>query len=201
MMMRFMLSVALALLWTLSPGLAQTPPTRVRGTITALDGATLSVMTRDGQALRITLVEPLTVATVKRVTQASLVPGTFIGTAAQPGPNGELQAMEVLVFPETMRGTGEGHYAWDLAPGTTMTNANVEAAVPANPGLDLTLAYKGGSVTVRVPPDVPVVTPSPASRDDLIPGATVFLAATRAADGSLSTSRVTVSKDGVAPPM
>jgi hypothetical protein len=201
MMMRFMLFVALALLWTLGPGLAQTPPTRVRGTITALDGATLTVTSRDGQALRITLLEPLTVVTVKRLTPAAIAPGTFIGTAAQPAPDGKLQAMEVLVFPESMRGTGEGHYPWDLAPDSTMTNANVEAAVPANPGLDLTLAYKGGSVTVRVPPDVPVVTPAPASRDDLKPGATVFFAATRAADGSLSASRVTVSKDGVAPPM
>jgi hypothetical protein len=201
MITRFMLPLVLALLWPLGPTLAQTPPTRVRGTIAAVDGATLSVTSRDGQALRITLVEPLTVATLKRVTLASVVPGTFIGTAAQPGPDGELQAIEVLVFPEAMRGTGEGHYAWDLAPGTTMTNANIEAVVDGNAGRDLTLAYKGGSVKVRVPPDVPVVTPSPATRDDLKPGATVFFAATRAADGSLSTSRVTVSKDGVAPPM
>jgi hypothetical protein len=132
---------------------------------------------------------------------ASIAPGTFIGTAARPAPDGELQAMELLVFPESARGTGEGHYPWDLAPGSTMTNANVEAAVPATSGRELTLAYKGGSVKVRVPPDVPVVTPSPASLADLKPGATVFLSAMRAADGSLSTSRVTVSKDGVAPPM
>jgi hypothetical protein len=201
MMLRFMLSVALAVLWTFSPVAAQAPTTRVRGTITAFDGTTLSVTSRDGQALRITLVEPLTVSTVKRVPLASITPGTFIGTAAESGSDGELQAMEVLVFPESARGAGEGHYAWDLAPGSTMTNANVESVEQSNPGRDLTLAYKGGSVKVRVPPDVPVVTPSPASPADLKPGEKVFLSATRAADGSLSTARVTVSKDGVAPPM
>src|ERR1035437_434868 len=153
MMLRFMLSVALAVLWTFSPVAAQAPTTRVRGTITAFDGTTLSVTSRDGQALRITLVEPLTVSTVKRVPLASITPGTFIGTAAESGSDDELQAMEVLVFPESARGAGEGHYAWDLAPGSTMTNANVESVEQSNSGRDLTLAYKGGSVKVRVPPN------------------------------------------------
>lgn len=120
---------------------------------------------------------------------------------ARPGAGNELQAVAVVVFPENLRGVGEGHRDWDLAPGTTMTNANVEAAVQGSSGRDLTLAYKGGSVKVLVGPDAAVVTPVPAERADLKPGATVFLSTTRAADGALSASRITVSKDGVAPPM
>ena len=138
---------------------------------------------------------------MKKVDLASIAPGTYIGMTARPGSGNELQAVAVVVFPENLRGAGEGHRDWDLAPGTTMTNANVEAAVQGSSGRDLTLAYKGGSVKVLVGPDAPVVTPVPADRADLKPGATVFLSATRAADGALSASRITVSKDGVAPPM
>jgi hypothetical protein len=182
--------------------LAQTaPPTRIRGTITAVDAQTLTVKSRDGQTLEIKLNEPLAVASVKKVDLASVVPGSYIGTATRPGPNGSLNAIEVLVFPEAMRGAGEGHYAWDLEPQSTMTNGTVSGVVGAASGRELSVTYKGGSNTVTVPPDVPVVTFAPAERADLKVGATVFLGATKNAEGQLTASRVTVSKDGVAPPM
>ena len=177
------------------------PQSHIRGTIRAVGENSLTIATRDGQTVTVALKQPLTVATVKRLDISAIRSGTFIGTAARPGPNGELVAMEVVVFPESLRGTGEGNYAWDLAPGSSMVNANISALVKNSAGRDLTLSYKGGSTKVVVPPNVPIVEPVPAHRADLKPGAPVFLTPTRAEDGSLSTARVIVGKDGVAPPM
>jgi hypothetical protein len=112
-----------------------------------------------------------------------------------------MQALEVLVFPEAMRGASEGHFAWDLEPGSMMTNGTVSGAVEAKSGRELTVNFKGGSKSVQVPPNTPVVTLAPAERADLKPGAPVFFSATRTGEGQLVTSRVTVGRDGVAPPM
>jgi hypothetical protein len=197
------LAVALLLCAAAPAAFAQAPATtRIRGTIQSLEGNTLSVTTREGTPVKITLNDPLTVMTVKKVELSSITSGMYVGTAATPGADGTLTALEVLVFPEAGRGTGEGHYAWDLTPNSSMTNANVDAVVQGSAANVLTLTHKGGSVKVAVPPGTPVVTPVPASREDLKPGQTVFIfAATKAADGTLSTGRITVSKDGVAPPM
>ncbi|UFN49189.1 hypothetical protein LPC08_00650 [Roseomonas sp. OT10] len=181
-------------------GAAQ-PPTRLRGTIAAIAGDRMTVVTREGPSVEVALNDPLTVSALRRLALSDIAPNSYIGTAAAPGPDGQLQALEVLVFPEAMRGTGEGHFPWDLAPGSTMTNATVGATVEGRAGRELTLNYKGQSVQVRVPPEAPVVTLIPASRADLVPGAPVFLSATRNAAGQLATGRVTVGKDGVAPPM
>lgn len=177
------------------------PPQRIRGRISALDGAVLAVTARDGALLRIRLADALTVSALRTMELSAISPSSYVGIASQPGPDGELQAVEVLVFPEAMRGAGEGHYAWDLAPNTMMTNATVEAAVASTSGRDLNLVFKGQSVKIRVPTNVPIVTFIPASRSDLVPGAAVFLAATRDAEGNLTAARITVEKDGVAPPM
>jgi hypothetical protein len=180
---------------------AQTPPSHIRGSIAGLDGATLSVVTREGPTVNVALPQNANIAAMKKLELSDIAPGRFIGTAAKPGPDGQLQALEVLVFPEAGRGTGEGHYDWDLAPGTSMTNANVDAAVQGNSGRELTLSYRGGSVKVTVPPDVPVVTPVPAARADLKAGAPVFVVARHNPDGTLTALFVAVGKDGVAPPM
>jgi hypothetical protein len=185
---------------------AQTaPPTRIRGTIAAVSQQMLTVTSRDGQKVEIMLNDPLTVMTVKNVELKSIAPGTYIGTATRT-VGGTLQAIEVLVFPEAMRGAGEGHYAWDLEPGSMMTNATVSGAMdasggPVSGGRELKLTYKGESNTVVVPLGVPVVTFAPAERADLKPGAKVFLAATKNDHGHFAAGRVTVEKDGVAPPM
>lgn len=181
--------------------LADVPPSHIRGTIVRVDGQTLIVTTREGPTASIALAQKTNIAAMKKVDLSAITPGTFIGTAAKPDADGQLQAIEVLVFPASGRGTGEGHYDWDLAPGTSMTNANVDAAVQSSSGRELTLSYKGGSVKVTVPPDVPVVTPVPADRADLKPGAPVFVVALHKADGTLSAAFVAVGKDGVAPPM
>jgi hypothetical protein len=177
------------------------PPTRVRGTIASLTGNVLTVNSRTGDKLEITLKDPVSVASVKKIDLDAITPNSFIGTATRTGADGKLTALEVLVFPESMRGTGEGFYPWDLEPGSMMTNGTVKGAVTASAGRELTIGFKGGSNTVYVPPTAPIVTFAPATRDDLKPGAPVFLAATKDADGKLMAARVTVGKDGVAPPM
>jgi hypothetical protein len=184
-----------------------TPPMRVRGKVAALTGNALTVDSRDGQKLEIALADNAMVASVKRVELSEVGPSTFIGTATRPGADGKLIALEVLVFPEAMRGTGEGFYPWDLEPGSMMTNGTVKGAVTATSGRELTVTYKDKpsnmdkSHTVDVPPGTPVVTFAPATRDDLKPGAPVFVIATKNAEGKLTAARVTVGKDGVAPPM
>jgi hypothetical protein len=181
---------------------AQTaPPTRIRGTIEATDAHSMTVKTRSGDKVQIALIDPLNVLTVKKVALASIGKGNFVGIATRTGADGTQQAIEVLVFPEMMRGAGEGSYPWDLEPGSTMTNGTVNGAVKAASATDLTVAYKEGSKNIHVAPGAPIVTFAPAERADVKAGAPVFVAATKAADGTFSTARVVVGKDGVAPPM
>jgi outer membrane lipoprotein SlyB len=158
---RLFLATALLAGTTALTAAAQTaPPTRVRGTIAAIEGNTLTVNSRDGQKLEIMLNDPLTVATVKKVELSSIAPGTFVGIASRPGADGKLTALEVLVFPEAMRGTGEGHYGWDLEPGSMMTNGTVKGAVTATSGHELTIGYKDSSNIITVPATTPVMSAS-----------------------------------------
>jgi len=201
MFARLLPAVLVACLLT-TVAMAQTaPPTRIRGTIAAIDGSMMTVTTREGPKVDVTLNDPLTVATVKRVELASITPGAYVGIASRPGPNGELRAIEVLVFPEAMRGAGEGHYPWDLEPGSMMTNGTVTGTVEATSGRELSLSFKGASNKITVASDAALVTFAPAERADLTVGEKVFFSATKNAEGKLATSRVTVGKDGVAPPM
>jgi len=183
------------------PALAQGAPRRIRGTIDAVSGQDMAVTTREGETLTVRLAGNVNVSALRRLALSDIAPGSYVGTAAEPGPDGVWRALEVLVFPEAMRGTGEGHFAWDLTPNSSMTNATVDSAVQGNDGRSLTLTARGQQVRVLVPEDVPVVTFIPAAREDLRPGAQVFLSATPGADGALASARVTVAKDGVVPPM
>ena len=197
-----LMPLALAAFLCAATAVAQNaPPTRIRGTIAALDGQTLSINTREGSKVDVLLSDPLTVSTVKKVDLADIKPGTYVGIATRTAANGELQALEVLVFPEAMRGAGEGHYAWDLEPGSMMTNGTVTGAVQATSGRELSMSFKGDTNKIIVPPSVPIVTFAPAERSDLKPGAPVMFGATKNTEGKLAASRVTVGKDGVAPPM
>jgi len=199
---RLLLATALLATAATVPVLAQTaPPTRVRGTIAGLEGNTLTVTSRDGQKFEINLKDPVTVRTVKKVELSSIEPNSYIGTATRTGADGKLTAIEVLVFPEAMRGAGEGHYAWDLEPGSMMTNGTVKGAVTAAAGRELTIGFKDSSKVVYVPPEAKIVTFAPAAKDDLKPGAKVFCIATKDAEGKLTAPAVTVGKDGVDPPM
>ena len=183
-------------------GQAQPPaPTRVRGKIVAFDAPMLTVEAPDGARLAIRLADRPVVGAFRRIALADIAAGSFIGTTAEPGADGRLEAREVHVFPEAMRGTGEGHHPWDLGAGSTMTNGTVEAVVEGTAGRDLNIVYHGRKVVVHVPATTPIVTPAPASTSDLVPGARVFVSAARDGEGRLSATRVTVEKDGVAPPM
>jgi hypothetical protein len=179
---------------------AQTP-VRVRGTVEALDGTQLTVKSRDGADVKIKLADNYAVAAVVPTALASVKPGSFIGTAAMKQADGSLVALEVLVFPEAMRGTGEGHYPWDLQPESTMTNATVATLAATPKGQEMTLTFKGETNKVIVPAGVPIVTFEPGDKAMLKPGAKVFVGTTKAADGSLSAARVNVGKDGLTPPM
>lgn len=175
-------------------------PVRIRGQIAAVDATSITVKSREGETVKLALAADHAISAVKNLQLADIKKDSYIGTATKAGPNGILQAVEVLVFPEAARGTGEGHYAWDLLPGSMMTNANVEASLDSVNGRTLKLAYKGGVKEVTVPAGTPVVTMAPASRTDLIVGKKVFVIATDSASG-MKAGRVVVEKDGVVPPM
>lgn len=204
MTIRLKVGATIAAMALAGSALAQTPdakPTRIRGNVVSLDGDVLKVHRRSGDTVSIALAANVPVSAVKAMQLSDIKPGTFVGTAATTGTDGKLTATEVVVFPEAARGTGEGHYAWDLGPNSTMTNANVDTVVQGTDGRNLKLSYKGGSNEVTVPPNVPIVTFMPAARSDLAPGKQVFVVAKPASQGTYAAQRVVVEKDGVVPPM
>jgi len=186
-----------------SVALAQQPQMlRVRGTIEKVDGPVLSVKSRDGAELTVKLADGAPVRTVIRKSLADVKANTFVGITAMPQPDGTQKAVEIHIFPEALRGTGEGHRPWDLLPNSTMTNANIETAVTSNDGQQLVLKYKDGEKTFIVPANVEVVEFAPASAADLKPGEKIFVVgAKKLPDGSLEAPGITVGKDGVSPPM
>jgi hypothetical protein len=175
---------------------------RVRGTVESIDGPMFVVKNRDGAELKLTMTDnPLFVAIVKS-TMADIKPGMFVGSTGMTQEDGSQKAIEVHIFPESMRGTGEGHYDWDLKPQTKMTNANVEQTVAGVDGQMLSVKYKGGEKKLLVTPETVVVTYVVGDRNDLKPGTKIFVAAAkRQPDGSLQTPRITYGKDGLTPPM
>jgi hypothetical protein len=175
---------------------------RVRGTIVQVDGNTLTVKAANDALLNVHLNNNAKVVAIVRASLTDIKPGSFIGTTAVPQPDGTLRAVEVHIFPESMRGTGEGHRAWDLGPRSTMSIGTVATAVEKVEGHTLTIKYRDGEKTVVVAPDTAIVSYVPADRTELKANAKVFIgAATQNADGSLETDRVNVGRDGVTPPM
>ena len=181
---------------------AQTaPPTRVRGEVAGLDGNMLIVKSREGNPVMIKLADNWAAALVSPVPASAIKKGSFVGIAAKPQTDGSLQALEVLVLPEAMRGTGEGHYAWDLQPESSMTNGNIDATVVKGGTRKLKLSYKGGTQDILVSKEAAIVTLGPGDRKLVVPGAFVLVFATKGADGMLTAGRVAVGKDGAQPPM
>jgi hypothetical protein len=175
-------------------------PTRVRGEITGLEGNVLSVKTREGKDVKINLPDNVGVSAVKKITINDIKPGDFVGPASRKRPDGSLEAISLQKFPDNLRGVvSEGHGPWDLEPGSLMTNANIANVVQTNNGKELTLEYKGGSQKVVVPANIPMFTTEPGDRALLKKGAHIFTVARPGPDGSLSTQRITVEKDGVRP--
>lgn len=191
----------LALLALCGAAAAQPAPTRLRGVITKTGGTELVVSPRAGSDISVRLPDGVRLASVARASLSDIKPGSFIGTAAMPAGEGRLRALEVVVFPEAMRGTGEGHRPWDLMPESTMTNATVASTVGAVDGENLKLTYQGGQQNVVVSPETPIVTLAPATRADLKPGARVVVTVSKDAEGHMTAASVVVGRDGVDPPM
>ncbi len=175
---------------------------RVRGTIDRVEGPIYVVKSRDGAELKVALAENGIVVAIVKASLSDIKPGLFVGSTAMPQPNGSQKAIEVHIVPEAMRGTGEGHYPWDLQANSTMTNANVEETVAGVDGQTLTLKYKTGEKKIVVTPQTVIVTYSPGDKNEIQPGTKIFIAAAKKqADGTLQAVRINYGKDGLTPPM
>jgi hypothetical protein len=196
---RALAAASFALICAAPPASAQ-EAVRVRGTIEKVDGGVYTVKSRDGTELKLTMTDnPLFVA-IAPATMADIKQGMFVGSAGTMQPDGTQKAIEVHIFPESMRGTGEGHYDWDLKPNTKMTNANVEQSVAGVDGQMLSVKYKDGEKKLLVTPETVVVTYVPGNKDDLKPGTRIFVgAAKKMPDGTLQTPRVTYGRNGAGP--
>src|SRR5919198_2955379 len=138
--MHRILSAAMAIAILLAiPAAAQAPSqgpsegtrTRIRGTVEKLDGQTLIVKSRDGQQLTIALAPDFTVQGVAKRSLTDIKAGDYVASTSVKGTDGKLHAVEIHIFPEAMRGTAEGQFAWDLVPDSLMTNATVGSIVAA----------------------------------------------------------------------
>jgi hypothetical protein len=187
------------------PAWAQAPdgtPTNVRGKVEKVDGQMLMVKSRDGKETHVMMAPNFGVLGIVKAKLSDIKEGDFVGIAAAPRKDGTLHAQEVLIFPEAARGSGEGHYPWDLrGKNDTMTNATVSGVVSQSKGRVLKLTYKGGEKEIAVGPRTPVVTFKPGDAALLKPGATVFIRGTQKPDGTIAAQRAIAEQNGVKPPM
>lgn len=174
---------------------------RVRGTVERIDGPVYVVKTRDGSEVKLTTVNdnPLFVAIVP-ARMSDIKSGMYVGSAGMMQADGTQKAIEVHIFPESMRGTGDGHYDWDLMPKSKMTNGSVEQAVTGVDGPVLSVMYKDGEKKLVVTPQTVVVTYEIGKREEIQPGTRIFVAAAKKqADGTLQTPRITYGRNGEGP--
>ena len=177
------------------------PPVRVRGVVEKLDGNNLTVKQRNGQTVNIKLADNFVVMGVAKASMADIQNNKFIGTTTVGERDGALIAEEIHIFPENMRGTGEGHYDWDLRPNSKMTNANVANISSMGKDKVMTVQYKGGEKKVLVPENAVVVAFQPTDKSELKPGAQIFSVTQKQPDGTLTAARVNVGLKGQVPPM
>ncbi len=194
-------ALVLPLAISAAPAWAEGTPVRVRGTVASLDGSKLVVRAKDGKDVNVSLKDNYAALAVVKSSMDDIKQGTFIGTATMPQPDGSLRAVEVVVFPESLRGFGEGHYPWDLGSSSMMTNATIANKVQSTDGQTVTVTYKGGEKKVTIPTNVPIVALVPADKSDIKSGATVFVPTEKQADGTLLSGAILFGKDGVVPPM
>ena len=198
---RMFAAASFAVVCTVLPASAQ-ETVRIRGTIESVAGDAYVVKNRDGAEYKVAVTDPGLYVAIVKSTMADIKPGMFVGATGVTQPDGSQKAIEVHIFPESMRGTGEGHYDWDLKPNTKMTNANVEQTVAGVDGPVLSVKYKDGEKKVLVTPETAVVTYVVGDKSDLKPGIKIFVGAgKKQADGTVQTPRVTYGKDGLTPPM
>jgi hypothetical protein len=181
----------------------QPPPVRVRGTVEAVDGGVLTVKSRDGKTTyKVKLTDNAAVRGIVKAPLTDIKTNSYIGVTGMPQADGSQKAVEIHIFPEPMRGVGEGHRPWDLVPNSTMTNATVAQMVKGVQGDEITLKYKDGDKKIVVVPETVIVTYVPGNKDELKPGAKIFIAgANKKDDGTLEAASVSVGRDGLTPPM
>jgi hypothetical protein len=192
---------ALVLPLALGCATASADPVRVRGSVVSLDGAKLVVRAKDGKDVPITLKDNYAALAAVKSSMADIKPGTFIGTATVTQPDSSMRSVEVVVFAESLRGTAEGHYPWDLGSNSMMTNGSIGNAVQGVDGQVVTVTYKGGEKKIDIPKNVPVVELEPGNKSEIAPGSIVFVPTDKQADGTLVGGAVVYGKDGVIPPM
>jgi hypothetical protein len=199
---RLLIAVALLGAAAADVALAQQPQaTRLRGVIEKLDGRTVLAKSANGDEVRLKLADKALVVAVVKASMADIKPGLFIGSGAMPQPDGSQKALEVHIFAESMRGTGEGFRPWDGAPNSTMTNGTVGASVAGVDGPVVIVKYRDGEKKIIVTPNVPIVRYEIADLDAIKPGAPFTVVATgKEADGSFDVSRINIGRDGASPP-
>jgi hypothetical protein len=180
----------------------QAPPTRIRGTIEAVDGPMLSIKTREGNDVKVRMTDNVAVFAVVKTELAQIKEGSYIGVSAMPQPDGTQKAFAVHIFPENQRGAAEGFRPWDARANSTMTNATVAETVKGTEGQNITVKYKDGEKKVVVPPDTPIVTFVASDKSEVKAGAKLIIfGAAKKDDGTLEANRVNVGRDGITPPM
>ena len=193
--------IALLALPAAAQNTPQSTPTRIRGTVEKLDGQTLTVKSREGPELTIVLAPDFAVSYLVKKGLGDIKAGDYVATTSMKGTDGKNHAVELRIFPESLRGVAEGQFPWDLMPDSLMTNATVSGVTAAPQGQTLKVNYKGNESEIVVGTDTPIFGYGSGDATLLKPGAAVFLVAQKKPDGSLSAARVTAEKDGVKPPM
>src|SRR5262249_47123968 len=194
--LRVLAASCLGLSFVALPALAQ-DTMRIRGTVERIDGPLFVVKNRDGSEVKLTVTDnPLFVVIVPSK-MSDIKPGMYVGSAGMMQEDGPQKAIEVHIFQESMRATGDGHYDWDLLPKSKMTNGNVEQAVTGVDGPLLSVKYKDGEKKLVVTPQTVVVTYEMGKREEILPGTKIFVAAAKKqADGTLLTPRITYGRNG-----
>ena len=199
MIQRLTAALSFAVVCAALPASAQ-ETVRVRGTIERIEGPVYVVKTRDGSEAKLTVTDNPLYVVIVPATMADIKPGMYVGSAGMMEADGTQKAIEVHVFPESMRGTDDGHYDWDLMPKSKMTNGNVEQAVTGVDGPVLSVKYKDGEKKLVVTPQTVVVTYQMGKKEEIQPGTRIFVAAAKKQpDGTLQTPRITYGRNGAGP--
>jgi len=181
---------------------AQQAPVRVRGEIVRVEGNVLAIKSRDGTDVTVKLTDNARVSGIVKASLGDIKPGSYIGISAMPQPDGSQAALHIHIFPEALRGVAEGHFPWDVRPGSTMTNATVAEVAGMADAQTLLVKYKDGEKKIVVPPGAPIVTYAPGTMDELKPGAHIFIVAAQTQpDGTLQAGSISIGRDGMTPPM
>jgi hypothetical protein len=199
--MRPIIALFAALLFA-APAFAQAP-TPLRATIDSLsaDGAVINARTRAGEQATIRLKPDVSVIAVVAAGLQDLHEGAYVGVAAVPEGDAGLKALEVHIFPESMRGVGQGRHPFDLVPGSSMTNGGLTARIDSAEGPVLTVSYPGGEQKIRIDASTKIVAFVPGERSELSPGAAIIAFGPKAEDGATEGATVLVGRGGVVPPM